>query len=149
MPTNFPTSLDNFTNPVGTDDVSVVVHSTQHANHNDAIEALEAKVGINGSAVATSLDYRVAALESGGSSAFNDITSGTNTTAAMVVGSGSTLAATGTGTITPTTINGLITAGTNISLSGSGTAASPYEISSTGGSGLTEEQVRTRSFMRC
>lgn len=41
---------------------------------------------------------------SGGSSAFSSITSGTNTTAAMVVGSGATLAATGTGTITATAV---------------------------------------------
>lgn len=41
----------------------------------------------------------------GGSGAFNTITGGTNTTAAMVVGSGATLAATGTGTITATNTN--------------------------------------------
>lgn len=40
----------------------------------------------------------------GGSSAFSDITSGTNTTAAMVVGDGASLAATGTGTITATAV---------------------------------------------
>lgn len=57
MPTNFPTSLDSLTNPAGTDDVSVVDHAAQHSNANDAIEALEAKVGINSSAVTSSLDY--------------------------------------------------------------------------------------------
>lgn len=104
MPTNFPTSLDTFTNPAGTDDVSAVLHSEQHSNHNDAIEALEAKVGVNSSAVPTSLDYRVAALEAGAPVAFNDITSGTNTTAAMVMGNGASLAATGTGTIAATSV---------------------------------------------
>lgn len=59
MATNFPTSLDTYSNPAGTDDVSIVVHSTQHANHNDSIEALEAKVGIDGSADTNSLDYKV------------------------------------------------------------------------------------------
>lgn len=69
MATSFPASLDSFSNPAGTDDVSTVVkHSTHHANHNDAIEALEAKVGINSSAVPTSLDYRIAQLEAGGGS---------------------------------------------------------------------------------
>jgi hypothetical protein len=38
----------------------------------------------------------------GGSSAFNDITSGTNTTAAMVVGTGGSLATSGSGTIAAT-----------------------------------------------
>lgn len=39
----------------------------------------------------------------GGSSAFSDLTSGTNTSAAMVVGSGATLGASGSGSITATT----------------------------------------------
>lgn len=42
------------------------------------------------------------AVGAGGSSAFDAITTGTNTTATMVVGSGATLSATGTGTITAT-----------------------------------------------
>jgi hypothetical protein len=51
------------TNPQGTDSVAAVPHAAQHANANDAIEALEAKVGANNSAVTTSLDYRVRTLE--------------------------------------------------------------------------------------
>jgi microcystin-dependent protein len=35
-------------------------HAGQHADINDAVEALEAKVGINSSAVTSSLDYKVA-----------------------------------------------------------------------------------------
>lgn len=54
---NFPTSLDTLTNPLGTDDVSVVDHASQHSNANDILEALEGKVGINNSAVTTSIDY--------------------------------------------------------------------------------------------
>jgi hypothetical protein len=66
MTTNFPTSLDAFTNPAATDskDSVVVPHASQHANANDAIEALQVKVGIDGSTDSTSLDYRVSALES-------------------------------------------------------------------------------------
>ena len=65
MPINYPTSLDNFTNPSASDAMNSVTvpHATQHANINDAVEALEAKVGVNGSAVTTSLDYRVTVLE--------------------------------------------------------------------------------------
>jgi hypothetical protein len=63
MATNFPTSLDALTNPQGTDSVAAVSHAAQHANANDAIEALEAKVGANNSAVTTSIDYRIRALE--------------------------------------------------------------------------------------
>jgi hypothetical protein len=34
-------------------------HSAQHANVNDAVEALQAKVGVDGSAVTTSIDYQL------------------------------------------------------------------------------------------
>src|SRR3990167_719387 len=44
--TNFPSSLDSLTNPSGTDSVATVSHSGQHSNANDALEAIEAKVGI-------------------------------------------------------------------------------------------------------
>jgi hypothetical protein len=63
MATNFPEELDSFINPLSTDSVAVVSHSEQHSNANDAIEALEAKVGKDGSTDPVSLDYRVSALE--------------------------------------------------------------------------------------
>lgn len=48
MSTNFPTSLDTLTNPASGDPLNNPSHSAQHANVNDAIEAIEAKVGITG-----------------------------------------------------------------------------------------------------
>ena len=63
MAINFPTSLDSLTNPLGTDSVQAVSHAAQHADANDAIEALEAKVGADNSTVTTSLDYRIRQLE--------------------------------------------------------------------------------------
>jgi hypothetical protein len=61
MATNFPTSLDALTNPTSSNKLNDagVLHADQHANANDAIEALEAKVGINSSADTNSLDYKV------------------------------------------------------------------------------------------
>ena len=63
MPSSYPTTLDAFTNPSGGDRVSSEVggrtHSEFHSDTNDAIEALEAKVGANGSAVTTSHDYKL------------------------------------------------------------------------------------------
>jgi hypothetical protein len=64
MATNFPTNLDALTNPTGSSSLTSPDHASQHTDANDAIEALQAKVGVNGSAVTTSLDYRVGALES-------------------------------------------------------------------------------------
>jgi len=63
MATNFPASLDSLTNPTSSDSLNSPSHSAQHANVNDAVEALQAKVGADSSAVTTSLDYKVAQLE--------------------------------------------------------------------------------------
>lgn len=57
MATNFPTSLDNLNNPQGTD--SLAGHAALHGNVNDALEALEAKVGVDNSGDTNSLDYKV------------------------------------------------------------------------------------------
>lgn len=66
MAITFPTTLDVLNNPSDSTlmDDAQFNHATQHSNTNDAIEALEAKVGVNASAVPSSLDYRVGALES-------------------------------------------------------------------------------------
>lgn len=61
MSTNFPTSLDSYATLVdNTTDVLAAVPN----NHADAIEALEAKMGIDSSAVATSLDYLLTSASS-------------------------------------------------------------------------------------
>lgn len=57
MSTNFPGALDSLTNPVPSD--GLTGHASQHANANDAIEALQAKVGINSSGDTNSLDYKI------------------------------------------------------------------------------------------
>lgn len=62
MATSFPSGLDALTNPTSSDGLNSPDHAGQHANANDAIEALQAKVGVNGSAVTSSLDYKIAAL---------------------------------------------------------------------------------------
>lgn len=57
MASSFPTSLDFFTDPSSSDYLNSPDHANQHIDVNDAIEKLEAKVGINSSAVTTSIDY--------------------------------------------------------------------------------------------
>ena len=59
MATNFPASLDSLTNPVGSDTLAAPDHAVQHTNINDAVEALQTTVGIDGSSDANSLDYKV------------------------------------------------------------------------------------------
>lgn len=59
MTTSFPGGLDNFVNPAGTSLLTNPDHAGQHTDLNDAVEALEAKVGVDGSLVATSIDYKL------------------------------------------------------------------------------------------
>lgn len=62
MAISYPTSLDTLTNPNHvTDnlDTAGVLHDVQHGDANDAIEALEAKVGITNSTVTSSHEYQL------------------------------------------------------------------------------------------
>jgi len=61
MATNFPTGLDDFTNYV---DGTTIMEANTLNNMQFAIEALEAKVGIDSSAVVPSHDYKIDQLES-------------------------------------------------------------------------------------
>ena len=63
--TAFPTTLDTFDNPTPFDNLNdaVVPHDEQHTNLNDAMEAVQAKIGIDASADTDSLDYRLGVLE--------------------------------------------------------------------------------------
>ena len=51
MATNYPTSIDTFTNPTNTDTLATaggstaIPHATQHANLNDAMIAVQTKLG--------------------------------------------------------------------------------------------------------
>ena len=49
MATNYPGSLDTFTNPTATDtlDSATVPHAGQHDNLNDAVLAVETALGVN------------------------------------------------------------------------------------------------------
>ena len=60
MSTNFPTGLDSFVDPQGNQSLNNPPHSQQHANANDAIAALQTKVGIDDSSDINSLDYKIA-----------------------------------------------------------------------------------------
>jgi hypothetical protein len=79
--TNFPTGLDTI--PIIPDGLTTeeddtgFEHDILHNTMADAIMALQAKVGIDDSAVSTSLDYRVAALEDGGGAAIDGVTTPT------------------------------------------------------------------------
>lgn len=80
MTTKFPEALDTFDNPnPDTSQAQVRTHSRQHSDANDAVEAIEMKIGINESADPDSIDFKVGALEnfngSLGSAAFEPVES--------------------------------------------------------------------------
>jgi hypothetical protein len=61
MATSFPTSKDNLSNPSANDELTG--HAAQHTNANDAIEAIQSKLGVDGSNDTNSIDYKVTNLE--------------------------------------------------------------------------------------
>lgn len=74
----FPTTLDSFSEPPSPTTTALgdvtYPHTAHHTALGNAIEAIEAKVGIDASADTDSLDYRVAALEGGGGGGGGDVT---------------------------------------------------------------------------
>jgi hypothetical protein len=66
MATQYPNSLDNFINPTPTDtlDSGVVPHAQQHANLNDAVEAMQTVLGINPAGAHLTVKDRIIAAES-------------------------------------------------------------------------------------
>lgn len=60
----FPADLDDFENPEPADSLDDPSHAGQHDDANDAIEALEAKVGVDNSTDEDSFDFRIRRLES-------------------------------------------------------------------------------------
>jgi hypothetical protein len=63
--TSFPGGIDNYTNPQAADfeDSAGVEHDVQHANVNDAVEAIETELGINPSGASATVDARIGATE--------------------------------------------------------------------------------------
>lgn len=57
MAITYPTTLDVFTNPSASDLLTSPDHATQHADINDAVEALEAKVAIGNTVLGTYTSY--------------------------------------------------------------------------------------------
>jgi hypothetical protein len=65
MATSYPNGLDNFTNPTSEDklDSATVPHSVQHTNANDAIEAIQAELGLNPKGSSGSVSARLTTIE--------------------------------------------------------------------------------------
>lgn len=56
----FPSTIDSFNTPLTTSKLNNPSHAGLHVATNTAVLAVEAKLGVDGSAVTTSLDYKIA-----------------------------------------------------------------------------------------
>jgi len=86
MATNYPNSLDVLINPGATDQLNsgVVPHHLQHANANDAIEAIQTVLGVNPAGSHLTIKDRIVSAENNIStqSVLNGLTDVTITSAA-------------------------------------------------------------------
>jgi len=94
MATNFPTSLDTFTNPNSGNTLDSPSHSIQHSDINDAVEAIEAKIGVGSSTAGSATAGYALVNTSGGTTAYTTIgiagiTSGTAISTAPLISNGS------------------------------------------------------------
>jgi hypothetical protein len=123
MASNFPTSLDNFSNPTTGNKLDSPSHAGQHGDANDAVEALERKIGVGASTAGSATTGFPLVHSSGGTTAwaqvgYEGITSGT-ATSGQVLTAGT---ATGTAIWNTPTPSGLV-------------QVIPTSIAVTGGSG--------------
>lgn len=63
MATNYPGALDLLTNPLATDQMDNPPHATQHADANDAIEAIQLELGTDPAGVDTDVKTRLTNIE--------------------------------------------------------------------------------------
>lgn len=66
MTTAYPSALDSLSNPASVDKLNSPGHATQHININDAVEAIQAWVGIVNTVNPVSLEYRLVHIDGGG-----------------------------------------------------------------------------------
>lgn len=61
----YPTDIDSFTDPNSIDYLNSPSHSALHQSINTAVEAVETKLGINGSPVNSTVDYKLSGIAAG------------------------------------------------------------------------------------
>ncbi len=65
MATNYPGAIDTYTNPLSSEPMNAPSHAGQHANANDAIEAVQAELGTTPSGSESTVAARLTAIEDG------------------------------------------------------------------------------------
>lgn len=65
MATNYPGAIDTYTNPLSSEPMNAPSHAGQHANANDAVEAIETELGTDPSGSAATVAARLDGIEDG------------------------------------------------------------------------------------
>ena len=65
MATNYPGAIDTYTNPLSSEPMNAPSHAGQHANANDAVEAIETELGTDPSGSAATVKARLDGIEDG------------------------------------------------------------------------------------
>lgn len=94
MSTSFPGALDSYTDPTSSDKLNSPSHSQQHQNHNDAVEAIEAKVGTGAS---TPTANKVLRATGTGTTSYAQLVLTTDVTGSLPIANGGTAATTASG----------------------------------------------------
>jgi hypothetical protein len=79
MATSFPSNIDTFTNPTTSNTLDSPSHSGQHSDLNDAVEAVETKLGVGASPAGSATSGQVLMAQTAGTTTWSTITSLINT----------------------------------------------------------------------
>lgn len=128
MATNYPGALDSFTNPTANDTLNsaTVPHADQHANANDAIEAIQATLGINPQGGSATVVARLNALDATVASKVASVGSGST---AITIGGTATAPTIAVATASVSTA-GVVQLTDSTSSTSTTTAATPASVKS-------------------
>jgi hypothetical protein len=147
MATNFPTSLDTFTNPNSGNTLDSPSHSIQHSDINDAVEAIEAKIGVGSSTAGSATAGYALVNTSGGTTAYSllgvsGLSSGTAVANTVLTANGS-----GGATFAPSAggLTLLIPASVSVG-SGTGTVSATGTVTFSGASSVSINTVFSSTY---
>jgi hypothetical protein len=145
MATNYPGSLDAFVNPASGNTLDSPSHSLQHSDINDAVEAIETKLGAGSATPGTATAYFPLVAGTAGATSWTQltaagITSGTATSGQVLAANGSGAAA--WSTLTPSGLTEIVPTSVAVG-SGSGSSDSSGKVTFSGASSVSLNGVFT------
>ena len=147
MATNFPTSLDTFTNPNSGNTLDSPSHSVQHSDINDAVEAIEAKIGVGSSTAGSATAGYALVNTSGGTTAYSllgvtGLSSGTAVANTVLTANGS-----GAATFAPIAQGLTLLIPSSVAVgSGTGTVSATGTVTFSGASSVSVNDVFSATY---